>query len=61
MKHETYLFPTVDPTTFQIVYPNLTSEPWVSFELSDGTKSATVSLSKELLAQLSLFLAGPTK
>jgi hypothetical protein len=56
MKHDIYLFPTVEEASFQIVYPNLSQEPWVSFELSDGSKSATISLSKGLLERLTLFL-----
>jgi len=56
--HQVYQFPTVEPTSFRILYPNLTSQPWVSFELSDGSKTAEISLSKEILQQLAAFLEG---
>jgi len=56
MKHDTYLFPALDLMSLEIIYPNLSQEPWVKFDLSDGTKTMTLSLNWSQLESLTFFL-----
>jgi hypothetical protein len=57
MDRDIYLFPTIRDLT--IIRPDpLSQENSVAFVVDDGTKTATISLSKDDLQQLSQFLYG---
>jgi len=60
MKHDSYLFPMLDRMSLEIIYPNLSQEPWVKFDLSDGSKTITLSLNPEQLESLTFFLKNKT-
>jgi len=42
--------------SLEIIYPQLSQEPWVKFALTDGMKTITLSLNWSQLESLTFFL-----